>query len=66
MFVNGYPPPLPGIKSGQVRILPLRENTNPASEPWQLMADSGVDITIPVRADPESDRRRHRHPRARF
>lgn len=55
MFVNGYPPPLPDIKSGEVRILPLRENTNPASEPWQLMADSGVDITIPVRADPESE-----------
>ena len=54
-FVNGYPPPLPDIKSGEVRILPLRENSNPASEPWQLMADSGVDITIPVRADAESE-----------
>jgi hypothetical protein len=51
MFVNGYPPALPDIKSGEIRILPLRENTTPASEPWQLMADSGVNITIPVRAD---------------
>lgn len=50
-FVNGYPPPLPDIKSGEIRILPLRENSNPASEPWQLMADSGLNLTIPVRAD---------------
>jgi hypothetical protein len=56
MFVNGYPPQLPDIESGDVRILPLRKNAiNPASEPWQLMADSGVDITIPVRADAESE-----------
>jgi len=55
MFINGYPPPLPDIKSGDVRILPLRENGNPASAPWQLMADSGVDLTIPVRADPEGE-----------
>ncbi len=55
MFVNGYPPPLPDIKSGEVRILPLRENSTPASEPWQLMADSGMDLTIPVRADVESE-----------
>ena len=54
-FVNGYPPPLPNLKSGEVRILPLRENSNPASEPWQLMAESGVNVTIPVRADIESD-----------
>jgi hypothetical protein len=54
-FINGYPPPLPYIESGDVRILPLRENSNPASEPWQLMADSGMDIAIPVRADAESD-----------
>lgn len=50
-FVNGYPPPLPEIKSGEIRILPLRENGNPASAPWQLMADSGLSLTIPVRAD---------------
>ena len=44
------------IQPGEVRILPLRENAKAASEPWQLMADSGVDITIPVRAAPESER----------
>jgi hypothetical protein len=55
MFINGYPPPLPEITPGEIRILPLRENTNPASEPWQLTADSGVDVTIPVRADVESE-----------
>src|SRR5579863_1314307 len=36
MFVNGYPPPLPNFESGQVRILPLQENKNPVSQPWQL------------------------------
>jgi hypothetical protein len=50
-FMNGYPPPLPDIKTGEILILPLRENSNPASEPWQLMADSGVDLTIRVRED---------------
>jgi len=55
MSVNGYPPPLPQIKAGEIRILPLRDNVNPASEPWQLMADSGADITIPVRADAETE-----------
>jgi hypothetical protein len=48
-FINGYPPPLPDIKSGECRILPLRANSNPASEPWQLMADSGRNLTIRVR-----------------
>ena len=28
--------------------------TKPASNPWQLTAESGVEITIPVRADAES------------
>lgn len=54
-FINGYPPPLPDIRSGEVRILPLRENTNPASERWQLMADSGADLIIPGRADAEHE-----------
>jgi hypothetical protein len=49
-FVNGYPPPLPRIESGQVLILPLQENRNPASDAWQLIADSGVHLTIPARA----------------
>jgi hypothetical protein len=51
MFINGYPPPLPNITDGQVLILPLQENKNPASDLWQLMADSGVDLTIPARAE---------------
>ncbi len=50
-FVNGYPPPLPNLKPGQVLILPLQENKNPASELWQLTADSGADLTIPARAE---------------
>jgi hypothetical protein len=54
-FVCCSPPPLPYIQPGEIRILPLQENTHPASEPWQLTADSGVDITIPVRADGESE-----------
>jgi hypothetical protein len=48
-FVNGYPPPLPNIKQGQVLILPLQENKNPAANVWQLIADSGADLTIPAR-----------------
>jgi hypothetical protein len=55
MSINGYPPPLPDIKSGEIRILPLRENSNPASELWQLMADSGLELTIPVRAETDGE-----------
>jgi hypothetical protein len=51
MFVNGYPPPLPDIKPDEIRIFPLRENDNPASDQWQLIADSGGDLTIQARAD---------------
>ena len=50
-FVNGYPPPLANLKPGKVLILPLQENKNPASELWQLTADSGADLTIPARAE---------------
>jgi hypothetical protein len=50
-FVNGYPPPLPHIEPGQVLILPLQENKNPVSEVWRLMAESGVSLTIPSRAE---------------
>lgn len=52
MFVNGNPPPLPNLKPDEIRILPLRENSNPGSQAWELMADSGVNLTIRVRADP--------------
>jgi len=51
MFINGYPPPLPNIQSGQVLILPLQENKSPASQSWKLIADSGVDLIIPTRAE---------------
>jgi hypothetical protein len=54
-FTAGDPPELPNLKSGDVRILPLRENSQPVSEPWQLMADSGVGLAIPVRADVPGD-----------
>lgn len=50
-FVNGYPPPLPYLKPGRVEIFPLQDNKHPASEAWQLIADSGVDLTIPARAE---------------
>jgi hypothetical protein len=51
--VNGFPPPLPDLEPGQVVILPLRKNKNPGVDPWQLMADSGVNLIIPTR--PELD-----------
>jgi len=50
-FVNGYPPPLPSLEPGRVLILPLQENKHPSLEPWQLIADSGVSLTIPARAE---------------
>ncbi len=50
-FVNGYPPPLPNLKPGHVLILPLQENSSPALDLWQLMADSGMNLTIPARAE---------------
>jgi hypothetical protein len=55
-FINGYPPQLPVLKPGQVFVLPLRLNRNPASDPWQLMADSGVSLIIPALAElPDSE-----------
>ena len=50
-FMNGYPPPLPSLEPGRVLILPLQENKHPSLEPWQLIADSGFSLTIPVRAE---------------
>ena len=50
-FANGYPPPLSGFEPGQVCILPLQENTNPALDLWKLTAESGSNLTIPARAD---------------
>ncbi len=51
MMINGYPPPLPNIKADEIRILPLQKNNNPGVDPWQLMADSGEDVTIPATGD---------------
>src|SRR5271168_2018109 len=49
-FVNGYPPPLPSLKPGDVLVFPLLENQNPASE-WKLTADSGADLVVPALAE---------------
>lgn len=43
MSINGWPPPLPQFEVGSIRILPLR-----ASHPWRLIADSGLDLTVPA------------------
>src|SRR5579863_1922932 len=52
MFINGNPQPLlPQLELGQVWILPLQENKNPTSEPWQLTADSGVNLIVPARGE---------------
>lgn len=48
-FING--PFLPQIEPGQVHVLPLRENKDPASELWQLVPDEGMGLTLPSRAD---------------
>jgi hypothetical protein len=51
MFINGYPPALPRFEPGQVLILPLQENRNPATEVSRLIADSGDDLIIPSRVE---------------
>jgi hypothetical protein len=47
-FMNGQPPPLPRFEPGQVMTLPLQANANPLSEPYRLLGDHGVDLTIPA------------------
>ena len=47
-FMNGQPPPLPRFEPGQVMTLPLRANANPLSEPYRLLGDHGVGLTIPA------------------
>jgi hypothetical protein len=49
------PPPLPDIHPGEIRILAISASSDSSSQPWPLMAESGVDITIPVRAEAESE-----------
>jgi len=49
--LNGYPPPLPNLEVDRVLLLPFKENKAPSSDQWELMADSGLGLTIPVRAE---------------
>ena len=51
--MNGFPPPLAHLESGQIAILPLQMNKNPI-EPWLLLADSGVGLIIPARVEIKS------------
>lgn len=48
-FVNG--PALPQLEPGQVHVLALRDNKDPVSQPWQLMPDEGLGLTIPTREE---------------
>ena len=50
-MINGSPPPLPFFEPGKVLLLPLRENPQPGTEPWGLIAESGMQLTIPVRGE---------------
>ncbi len=51
-LTNG--PIFSGIEPGQVLVLPLRDNKNPASESWRLVPDEGIDMTLPTRAEMEN------------
>jgi hypothetical protein len=44
-------PGFPKLEPGQVHVLPLRDNRNPAAQPWELLPDEGMDLTIPSRAE---------------
>jgi hypothetical protein len=50
-FMNGYPPPLPNIEAGSAVLLPLQGKMDEASKAWDLVADSGVQLVIPVRGE---------------
>ena len=39
------------LQPDEIRIIPLKENSNPASDSWQLMADSGINLAIPAHSD---------------
>ena len=51
MFICCNPPPLPDFALGRVAIFPLKENGNPASDWWELVADEGVNAIVPSRAE---------------
>ena len=44
------PPPLAHLEVGETALLPLKENADP-TKPWNLMADEGVNATLPARVD---------------
>jgi hypothetical protein len=50
MWVCCTPPPLAELKPGETVILPLRENDD-SPQPWRLMADDGVNATLPAREE---------------
>src|ERR1700722_17077267 len=54
-FNNGYPPPIPDIKSGEIRILPLRGEQQSRVRAAATHDRFRNGIAIPVRADAESE-----------
>jgi len=50
MFVCCTPPPLAHLKVGETALLPLKENDDP-TRLWKLMADEGVNATLPARPE---------------
>jgi len=48
-ITNG--PQFPKLEPGEVHVLALRKNKDPASQPWQLMPDEGLGLTIPSREE---------------
>lgn len=53
-FVNG-PPPFIALVPKNVVIVPLLENPEPSSQPWRLLGEQGVGLTIPARAAGSDD-----------
>ncbi|HEY3457145.1 MAG TPA: hypothetical protein VGK64_21385 [Bryobacteraceae bacterium] len=49
MSVNGTPPPLASLRAGVVLLIPLQRNESPTRDPWMLLGDEGVGLTVPVR-----------------
>lgn len=48
---TGIDLPLPGFEAGQVVIVPLQENRNPATEVWRMTAESGEGLILPAAAE---------------
>jgi hypothetical protein len=47
---NGSPYPLPILEPGQVLVLPLQENRNPATVVWRMTVESGEGFIVPTAA----------------